>query len=297
MLLVLLLATLVNLYYKPFLKDQDHSLYWINKLIHPIFKSSCNLQGFKCPSDKLCDCNEYCANGSEFVPFTIVKGDHIYMMNQKLNPGTYCLPKGVDECNLQTSYHVFSMAGWSCIPINEEIFTNNKKKACKSEEAKNNELNIVWDFNEDRPAEKYIDDYYEKLNVNPNRLRYGCKCGSKSLDNTPMVSVFPFVCSVDYCLRDIDNPPDRIGWNGQECVCGPFDHLIENDKTSPCQRKITKIDKNEIIGRVDCMTNKCFVKKSLICPTDDKTVIFKEFITYNDDPTELIDFLMQNQKI
>lgn len=285
---LLLLVTLVNLYYKPYLTDRDQPLNWL--MSHPISKTACALQGFQCPSDEMCDCEKFCNNGSDYVPFKILdENDRVYVLNQKLSPGTYCLPKGIGKCNLKTSYHVFSLAGWSCIGINDDIFKKNKKKACKNEEAQDNSLNILYDYQKNERAADYIENYYEMFQ---NKLRYGCKCESKSLDNTRMISIFPFVCLVDYCLRDISNPTPTMGWNGSECDCGPYVHADSNDKTSPCRTFASTIEKNVLKGRVDCMTKKSFVKQPLICPTDNGLLTFKEYFMKGNEPQKFVDMIV-----
>lgn len=275
------------MYHKPHFTDQDHPLNWIGKFIEPITKSICPLQGFKCPSNKPCDCEKYCSNGKELIHFQVMDDtERVYIMNQKLAPGTYCLPKGIGKCNLKTSYHVFSLAGWSCLGLNDEVFKGDKKTACKSEEAQNNDLNILYDYLKNKEAEDNIDDYYESLK---NDLRYRCKCDSKSLDNTRMISVFPFICSVDFCLRDIPNPLQFMGWDGEKCECGPYPHLISNDETSPCRKDVTRVEREELIGRVDCMNKKSFVKHALICPNEDSQIKFKEKIFFGNDPRTFVE--------
>lgn len=282
---LLLLVTLVNLYYKPYITDRDQPLNWL--LSHPISKTACALQGFKCPSDEMCECEKFCSNGSDYVPFKILdETDRVYVLNQKLSPGTYCLPKGIGKCNLKTSYHVFSLAGWSCIGINDDIFKKNKKRACQNEEAQDNRLNILYDYKKNEKAGDNIENYYEMFQ---NKLRYGCKCDSKSLDNTRMISIFPFVCSVDYCLRDIPNPTPGMGWDGNKCDCGPYVNADRNDETSPCRTINSNIDKFTLNGKVDCMTKESFVKQALICPTEDGLVVFKENILTGHTPEEFVE--------
>lgn len=286
-LFLIISITVVNLYFKPNLVGRNEPIHWLEKFIDPITKSNCPLQGFKCPSSEPCDCEKFCNNGNEFVPFHIADDNQrVYVMNKKLTPGTYCLPKGVDKCNLNTNYHVFSLAGWSCLSLDEVIFKGDKKRACKNEEAENNDLNVLWDYSTNREAGDNIDDYYVPLG---NEMRFRCKCGSKSLDGTPMISVFPFVCSVDYCLRDVPNPLPFMGWNGKACDCGPYFHLDPNDKTSPCRRQLSRVTKMQFIGRVDCMTEKSFVGQALFCPTADQELVFKENIMKNS--SDVVNFI------
>ncbi|GFX56574.1 uncharacterized protein TNCV_5034931 [Trichonephila clavipes] len=48
--------------------------------------------------------------------------DKIFLMNQHLTPGTYCLPRGIGNCNQKTSYHVFSLTWWKCIPRQQTLY-------------------------------------------------------------------------------------------------------------------------------------------------------------------------------
>lgn len=297
-LLLVVLLTLINMYYKPYLTDNDQPIKWLKNITYPISKSSCAYHGFKCPSDELCDCQQICSNGQDFVPYRILdnmKG-RIFVMNQKLVAGTYCLPKGAENCDLKTSYHIFSRAGWTCLNVNNDIFANHKMRACKNEEAQDNSLNNVYDYlmNKNVDHEK-IENYYEKL-PGQDVFRYRCKCDSLALDDTSMISVFPFVCSVDFCLRDI--PKNKIvkgmGWDFQkeECQCGPYPHMNLNDRTTPCRMYISKMDNNELTGRVNCMKETSFQKYPLICPPGEGKIIFTQIFFNDSDPTKLLDFLL-----
>lgn len=287
---------MINLYYKPSIHLKSEPMHWLERMIHPISQSACPLHGFKCPSSEPCDCKKFCNNETDFVPFHIVDAnERIYVMNKKLTPGTYCLPKGVDKCNLKTNYHVFSLAGWSCLPLNEIVFKGDKKRACKNEEAQDNNSNVLWDYLKQEEAGDNIEDYYEPLR---DQLRYRCKCGSKSIDGTPMISAFQFVCSVDYCLRDISHPLPFMGWNGKTCDCGTYFHLNPDDKTSPCRHELSRVQNETLIGRVDCMTEHTFLKQTLFCPTTNTGLIFKDWIkTNSSDVADFIDTLITKRLI
>ena len=279
--------------------DYDQPLHWLKNIKYPISKSSCAYQGFKCPSDELCDCEQICSNGKDFVPYRILdemKG-RIFVMNQKLVTGTYCLPKGAENCDLKTSYHIFSRAGWSCVDVNTDIFARHKMRACKNEEAQDNSLNVIYDHLENRNVldPEKIENYYETL-PGQDVLRYRCVCDSLALDGTPMISVFPYVCSVDFCLRDI---PDSsitkgMGWDFQkeECHCGPYQHLNPQDLTTPCRMYASGIKNHELTGRVDCMKETFFQKYSLICPPGDEKITFKQTFFNDSDPTKILNALI-----
>lgn len=284
-LFAIVLVTLINLYHKPQLKEGFQPINWIKSLVNPLKKTACALQGVECESGQACDCEKLCSNGSEFVPFQVLEGDRIFVMNRKLSPGTYCLPKGVGKCNLNTSYHIFSLSGWSCIGINDDIFKKDKKMACKNEEAQDNSLNVLWDELKGREADDDVKDYYEQYK---GGYRYQCKCDSKSIDNSPMISVFPFVCLVDYCLRNFENPLGFMGWTGKECECGPYPHLHAWDKTSPCKNIATTIENNELVAQVECMNKNSFEVQSLICPTEDGLVLIREKFFEGNDPRDFV---------
>lgn len=289
-LLLILLVTVINLYYKPFLPNQKETVPFPEFFVHPVTKSLCPIQGFKCPNDEICDCNAFCQNGTEYTPFRVLNSDsRIFVMNQKILPGTYCLPRGVDQCNLNTSYHIFSLAGWSCLPQNSAVFYGDKNRACKNEEAFDNKLNVLWDFRNNAPVDTAVENFYERYQ---DSFRYRCKCDSRSIDGTPMVPILPFVCAVDYCLRDIPNPLPLMGWDGEKCHCGPYFHLNDQDQTSPCVLEKSRIEKDTFIGRVDCMTQHSFHKKAMYCPSEEKTMTFSEFTLGETDPISYLNWVL-----
>lgn len=285
----MVLVTLINLYYKPEIKEGFQPINWIRGLVNPLKKTTCAFQGVRCNSDAECDCEKLCSNGSEFTPFRVMEGDRIFVLNRKLSPGAYCLPKGIGTCNLKTSYHIFSLSGWSCIGINDDIFKKDKKMACKNEEAQDNSLNVLWDELRGKEAGDDVENYYERYK---GGYRYRCRCDSNSIDNSPMISVFPFVCLVDYCLRNFKNPLGFMGWTGKECECGPYPHLDPGDKTSPCKNLTTKIENNELMGHVECMNEDSFEIRSLICPTENGLVQFKEKFFEGGDPRKFVDAII-----
>lgn len=294
-LLLVLLATLVNLYHKPYLADPGQPLPWIRSFVHPVAKSACALQGFRCASDEDCDCEALCRNGKALEPFRVLEDDRIYVMNRRLAPGTYCLPRGVGECDLRTSHHIFSLAGWSCLGKNDDVFRRSKRAACQSEEASEGERNVLWDYRKNEPAGEDVEDYYER---HGGDLRYRCRCDSLSLDGTRMLSVFPFVCSVDYCLRDFEGRPTSLmGWNGRECECGPYHHVDPDDPTSPCRAAVTRIEGEALVGHVGCMSEGSFVPRPLLCPTDDRFLSFREHFHAGDLPEQLIGKLIASDTI
>ncbi|GFR04663.1 uncharacterized protein TNCT_623511 [Trichonephila clavata] len=134
----------VNLFYKPWLYDVKSKLpsLFTGSWVSSISRSTCPLYGFKCPTDEPCDCSQMCSNG-DFVPFQVLPKDKIFLMDQHLTPGMYCLPRGIGNCNQKTSYHVFSLTGWKCIPRHQTLYQEQTLVACHHEEAEDNSKKCI----------------------------------------------------------------------------------------------------------------------------------------------------------
>lgn len=93
-------------------------------------KLYCSINGYKCQNDSDCDCKTICSG--KYKKFQIYPGENVIMFNEKLSPGTYCLPKGFEHCNVQRSTPIYSINGWICIPRNAAIWNNNNFVACQN---------------------------------------------------------------------------------------------------------------------------------------------------------------------
>lgn len=263
----------------------------------PLTTQLCPLYGFKCPTNTLCECSEYCPNGEAYIPFQVMEDEIVLLLKRQLLPGTYCLPKGVGTCNLETSIPVFSLTGWSCIPRNRSIHYDNKLLACQHEEAADNSLNYLYDYKllkklDFKEVRKSTVDYNETLAKN-GQSRYRCVCGSKTYDGKKMTEILKFHCAPDYCVSDIPNPSQFVGWNPLKnvCECGAFEHEDPSDETSPCLVERTRIGDNEsvLIGRTTCMTNVSFYKSPVFCPKDEGALSFKSWILLDSDPIKYLE--------
>ncbi|GBN19691.1 hypothetical protein AVEN_261776-1 [Araneus ventricosus] len=272
-LLLIVLVTLANLFYKPWIYDAQPkvSQFFRNQIASPIARSTCPLYGLKCANDELCDCARMCTNG-EFVPFRVLPNEPIFLMDHRLTAGTYCLPKGIGSCNQKTSYHVFSLTGWKCVNRNKSLYNEDVLVACKSERARDAEYNILRDRKENGPA-KEIEDPYETLDG--KLARFFCQCKSRDLRGHRMVSVLPFTCSEDYCITNIANPATVMGYKGGKCECGVYPHLDPDDEASPCVMERTRVEKDDFIGVVKCMTDDAWEKSPIFCPSGDGVLTFK----------------------
>ncbi|GFW94134.1 uncharacterized protein TNCV_1978741 [Trichonephila clavipes] len=183
------------------MKSKLPSLF-IGSWVSSIARSTCPLYGFQCPNDEPCDCSQMCSNG-DFAPFEVSPKDKIFLMDQHLTPGTYCLPRGIGNYNQKTSYHVFSLKWWKCIPRHETLYQEQTLVACQHEEAEDNSKNVLWDNLLQKPA-KEVDNPYEIL-ADGKILRFQCQYNSVDILGKPMLSVLPFVCSADYCIKDFLN--------------------------------------------------------------------------------------------
>lgn len=283
--------TVVNLFYKPWIYDTQPTVsqFFQRQLASPITRSTCALYGLKCENDEFCDCAKMCTNG-EFVPFRIMPNESIFLMDHKLTPGTYCLPKGIGNCNQKTSYHVFSLTGWKCINRNKSLYHDETMVACKAVGAKDNEKNVLWDYLKNEPA-KDIDNPYETL-WDGKTLRYRCVCNSLDRRNKRMISVLPFTCSVDYCVTDIFNSLAVMGFENGKCQCGPYPHEDPDDEASPCVMEKTRIENNELVGAVRCMADNAWKKSPIFCPSQADVLSFTTPVMGGDSKNEFVGTMM-----
>ncbi|GFX02781.1 uncharacterized protein TNCV_4437631 [Trichonephila clavipes] len=286
-LFLILIVTLVNLFYKPWWYDVKSKLpsLFTGSWVSSIARSTCPLYGFQCPNDEPCDCSQMCSNG-DFVPFQVLPKDKIFLMDQHLTPGTYCLPRGIGNCNQKTSYHVFSLTGWKCIPRHQTLYQEQTLVACHHEEAEDNSKNVLWDHLLQKPATE-VENPYETL-ADGKTLRFQCQCNSVDILGKPMLSVLPFVCSSDYCIKDFLNPLPIMGYRNSKCECGPNLHLDPNDETSPCVVERSRVENGVFIGAVECMTNFSWKKNSIFCPHDEGMLNFSTPVLSSNSFDEMI---------
>lgn len=287
---LLIAATLVKLLYQPkrISTNRLNSLAFATDAV-----TVCSLYGFKCPDpNQECDCQTYCTDGDkELISFRVLDEDRVHVLNRRLEPGFYCLPKGVGQCNPE-SIELFSLTGWSCIPQNAWYLMSSTHRPCYHPEAEDNSLNVLYDNLRNRPAEEPIENIYQTLSDGSNRFK--CQCQSKDVYGNPMINVMPLKCSIDYCLTDIPNPLPMMGWNGNECRCGPYGHEDEQDFTSKCVRAKTEVRKSDkytdaLIGRVDCMNQASMRRSNIYCPPNENDLNFTVPVMYGQIPIKFVE--------
>ncbi|GBN65584.1 hypothetical protein AVEN_112023-1 [Araneus ventricosus] len=287
-LFVVYAVTLLNLFYKPYLFGfgRELSSRISFQPIDPLRLSQCPLRGFKCSTSD-CDCSSLCKNGQPYERFVVLPGDDIVMLDETLDPGTYCIPKGLEACNQNTSIPIYSASGWFCASRNDSIWEGDHQIACQNGLARDHSKNFLFDYKLNKAVAGNVRDYYEKLP--DGAYRYRCKCESLDVRGNRMVNTLAFFCSLDYCLREMTNKP-TLGWDGEKCNCGVYSHKNPSDPRSHCLYESTKIkDDKYLIGIVECMTADALQRKPMYCT--DKRYSFVEFSTpilLANTPTEFI---------
>lgn len=278
-LLLIFVASLVNLFYKPWLQDIQKRFpnLFLADLLPPISTpvtlSIGSLYGVRCTDPDRCDCTTIQEAAGPLEPFDVMEGEAIYVMNRQLAPGRYCLPSGVSHCNQNTSYQIFTASGWKCVPRRAA-----GSSTCHGDPnaADNNQLNVLWDYLENRKVDetKHLVNLYEKIG---SQWRYRCKCESKDVWGRPMVQSTPWTCSVDYCVAEFPNVLVGMGFDGSQCQCGTAVHEDPDDKTSPCKLAISEITSRSLFkGRVDCTHEGSMTKHGLFCPSGERVLRSKE---------------------
>lgn len=279
-LFVIFTVTIISMFLKPIIKpflfnsetirnddDDFGNVYNPEFLYHKLF---CPVTGYKCENSN-CDCKELC--GNNFQKYIVTNDQkNLYLSTLHLEPGTYCLPqKSSNECNQYTSYNVYNLQGWSCISKYPHLFAGKSILACKSNYAKNNNDNFLWDNLLKSEVKEMQSDPFER---DGDKYRFECKCHSLDYMNNPMktLKLFPFTCVSDYCLRNIYQAADA-GYNEEtgNCECNSGMHEFHNDPTSACIPSLP-YNPNIIASNHSCYTENSFLnEKHFPCPDNYKS--------------------------
>lgn len=257
---------------------KHQSIHITETYYNPFDKLFCPINGFKCP-DEHCDCSYFCKGNYEKV--TVLPNEEIILYNEKLVPGTYCLPTGGLKCNLKTSVPVFSSNGWVCLS------KNISSHFCKHPLSENNNLNILIDQSTGEEASN-ITDLYEYFN---GKLRYQCQCNSTDKKGNAMVALdeVPFTCVPDYCLQNFQNTK-TFGWDPVKKICDCKHNKNEmNDPLLPCINIHEGFDNEiEYYGYVKCTHPYSFVEEPIFCAPQEKFFQYHKNITFNSIPMEYL---------
>lgn len=294
---LIFIISIYNLFYKPGI----YNLFGINKKsskfteIPPNTVSSsdtklfCSINGYKCEND-MCNCKTVCSG--QYKKFQIYPEENVIMFNEKLSPGTYCLPKGFEHCNVTRSVPIYSVNGWICVPKNPSIWNNDNFVACQNSYAIDNFLNVLIDRKTNLPiTNEIINDYYELYN---GKLRYQCSCNSLDKSGNKLIHLdeIPFHCFSDYCLEKIKFRRGIPGFNSitKQCDCGHLDHENVNDLSSACVEKAFQFQKNILSGSINCMNSNSLREHYIFCNKQNISGVltFEKIFHFSDNP---IDYL------
>lgn len=298
MYLIIFFTFLISIY-NLFYKSSIYRLFQLNKkptnfldlptILYSDDKLFCSISGYKCEND-LCDCKTIC-NG-QYNKFKIYPDENVVMFNEKLSPGTYCLPKGLEHCNMQSSYPIYSANGWICLPKNPSIWSRNHFIACQHSYAQDNSLNVLLDLKENKVVTgEDIKDFYELHN---GKLRYQCNCASNDKSGNKLINLdeFPFKCFSDYCLLKLRLNRKIPGWNNvtKECDCGNLLHENPNDFTSPCIDGINELNGVTLTSSTICKNKISLYDHPIICNTknDIGLLKFTKIVHFSDDPLDYL---------
>lgn len=289
------LISIYNLFYKPAI----YNLFDINKksskfteipnMISSDAKLFCSITGYKC-EDHSCNCKSVCSG--QYKKFHIYPDENVIMFNEKLSPGTYCLPKGFEHCNVQRSVPIFSVSGWICIAKNPSIWNNGHFVACQNSYSVDNSLNVLIDRKTNQAvSNEVINDYYELHN---GKLRYQCHCGSLDKNQNKLIPLdeIPFRCFSDYCLEKLHFRRGIPGFNSltKQCDCAHLPHENAYDLSSPCVEKAFQLQKNTFSGSINCMKTNSLREHFIFCNKQNVSGVltFEKIFNFSDNP---IDYL------
>lgn len=289
------LISIYNLFYKPGV----YHLFGINKkpskfteilnITSSDAKLFCSINGYKCETPS-CNCQTICSG--QYKKFHVYPDENVIMFNEKLSPGTYCLPKGFEHCNMQRTTPIYSVNGWVCISKNNAIWNNDRLVACQNSYSVDNSLNILIDRKTNQPlSNEIIKDYYELHN---GKLRFQCTCNSLDKSGNRLIHLdeIPFRCFSDYCLEKLHFRRGIPGFNSvtKQCDCAHLQHENVNDLSSPCVEKAFQLQKNIFSGSINCMNINSLREHFIFCNKQNMSGIlsFEKILNFSDNP---IDYL------
>lgn len=292
---LIFIISIYNIFYKPSI----YKLFNGNKKLSNFIdlpdvldsdgKLFCSINGYKCQNER-CDCKSICKG--EYNKFIIHPDENVVMFNEKLSPGTYCLPRGLENCNGQTSIPIYSVNGWMCISKNPAIWNKNSFIACQNPYAEDNSLNVLMDTKNNTPVtNQIIDNFYEIYN---GKLRYQCSCNSLDKNGNKLIPLndIPFKCMSDYCLSKLHYKRGIPGWNDntKQCDCGHLMHENPNDLTSPCVEETFKLNNNIFSGAINCMSLNSLQEYAIYCHPNNlsEQIQYKKIFNFSDNPIEYL---------
>lgn len=292
---LIFVISIYNVFYKPSIyklfygNEKVSNFIEIPDVLDSDGKLFCAINGYKCQNER-CDCKSICKG--EYKKFIIYPNENVVMFNEKLSPGTYCLPKGFEHCNVQTTIPIYSVSGWMCISKNPAIFNKNNLIACQNPYADNNSKNVLMDTKTNTPVtNEVIEDYYEMHN---GQMRYQCRCGSLDKNGNQLIQLndIPFKCVSDYCLSKLHHRRGIPGWDHdkKQCNCGNLLHEDPADLTSPCVEETFALNGNTFLGAIKCMTLNSFEEYPIYCHSNNLSgqIRFKKIFNLSEDPLDYL---------
>lgn len=289
--------------YNIFYKANIYTLFNLNKksskflelpsVLYSDGKLFCSITGYKC-KDETCDCKSIC--NTQYNKFKIYPGENIVMFNEQLLPGTYCLPKGFEYCNVKTSIPIYSISGWICISKNPSIYDTNTIIACKNAYATDNSKNYLIDLKEHKEITmESVNDFYEKYN---GEMRYQCACNSTDRAGNLLINLkdIPFKCLSDYCLSKLYSIRGIPGWNNitKQCDCGHLSHQNPNDLTSHCINAEIEMKGNIVTNVAYCTNETSIINYPIVCNSNNNTgtLNFSNIMHFSDDPLDYLNTII-----
>jgi hypothetical protein len=218
--------------------------------------------------------------GNDFLVHNIIDDtDSVYIYNQKLTTGRYCMRRPI-SCDKRFTKLILGIRGWECIPLESVIggFVGNID-ACKNQNISDdqNEFNILWDYKDNMPLEKHFMYNWAEL-LNNGTRRYNCKCQGTDEDGNKLTTIphLPFVCARNYCNQN-SKGDSYFDWDTGRCICGSRTFNIDSKQNaSPCSSCSWRIISNTtILGGIKCQTMNTkfpeFSKLPLCSPNDYKS--------------------------
>lgn len=203
-----------------------------------IFSRSCSgglLLDEKNPKH-IADCSRLCEDGSDqqYELKTIESGQRVIVNRTLLQPGNWCLPKEIAQCNLNVSYALSGINGYECRSIYPEILggiTGNEIVGCAP-------FNSIVDKEERKIYTSYVPPHFHvggdiNQRLSNGQFRYSCHIPNESqseyrpLDELHLNN--RFVLTHNVC--GTFDPSGRFDLKAGSCICKTDGGVLQTRET------------------------------------------------------------------
>lgn len=201
--------------------------------------------------DAWTDCETLC-NAPE-TEYRYYDGSGVFSGRRSIRAGAYCVPTLAAQCNVRTSYLVYSYEGWSCLPQTPGLVGNggNAIALCDGR-IRDNALARTYD--KVLPPDVAFNNFYEDKLSDGETPRFSCVPNTKDDSHNDYVQsgLNRFQFLLDRCVMNIPYAAIHVAFENGECKCerdsgGKWDTDPENGVCTACR---AGVEDDNLITRI-----------------------------------------------